>query len=162
MTNGMQVLPTWQEQFGHPTGSTLGFFGASNAIGGLIPFIFLSWIGDRLGRRIPTAMGSIVIITGVIVQFFATSLNMFIGGKIVLGIGSSLIQMGAPVLITELSHPKERVQITTFYNTSIVLGYVIGAWATYGCYRIPGEWSWKLPTLIQVSLKPLYWLARII
>ncbi|KIN03509.1 hypothetical protein OIDMADRAFT_26199 [Oidiodendron maius Zn] len=150
MTNGMQVLQSWQDRFGHPTGSKLGFFGASNAIGGVIPFLFLSWIGDKLGRRIPTALGSIIIITGVLVEFFATSLNMYIGGKIVLGIGSGLIQMGAPVLVTELSHPKERVQITTFYNTSIVLGYVIGAWATFGCYRIPSQWSWRLPTLIQV------------
>ncbi|KAK4907993.1 hypothetical protein LTR66_017598 [Elasticomyces elasticus] len=58
--------------------------------------------------------------------------------------------MGAPVLITELSHPKERVQVTTFYNTSIPLGYVIGAWATFGCYRIPSQWSWRLPTLVQI------------
>ncbi|KPM42164.1 hypothetical protein AK830_g4370 [Neonectria ditissima] len=150
MTNGMQVLDSWQERFGHPTGSKLGFFGASNAIGGVIPFIFLSWIGDVLGRRVPTALGSIIIMAGVLVQFFATSLNMYIGGKIVLGIGSSLIQMGAPVLVTELSHPKERVQVTTFYNTSIVLGYVVGAWATYGCYRIPNQWSWRLPTLVQI------------
>lgn len=150
MTNGMQTLSSWQERFGHPTGSKLGFFGAANAVGGVIPFIFLSWIGDVLGRRVPTALGSIVIIAGVLVEFFATSLNMYTGGKVVLGIGSSLIQMGAPVLVTELSHPKERVRITTFYNTSIVLGYVIGAWATYGCYRIPSQWSWRLPTLIQI------------
>lgn len=150
MTNGMQVLQVWQDRFGHPEGSKLGFFGAANAIGGVIPFLTLSWIGDKWGRRIPTAMGSVVIIAGVMVEFFATSLNMYIGGKIVLGIGSSLIQMGAPVLVTELSHPKERVQITTFYNTSIVLGYVIGAWATFGCYRIPSQWAWRLPTLIQV------------
>ncbi|KAH7237983.1 hypothetical protein B0J15DRAFT_516557 [Fusarium solani] len=128
MTNALQTLESWQERFGHPTGSTLGFFGASNAIGGVIPFIFLGWIGGVTGRRLPTALGSIVIISGVIVQLFATSLNMFIGGKIVLGIGSSLIQMGAPVLVTELSHPKERVQVTTFYNTSIVLGYVSPRW----------------------------------
>ncbi|KAM4062749.1 major facilitator superfamily protein [Hirsutella rhossiliensis] len=150
MTNGMQVLPTWQDRFGHPTGSQLGFFGASNSIGGVIPFLFLGWIGDELGRRLPTALGSIVIITGVLIEFFATTLSMYIGGKVVLGMGSSLIQMGAPVLITELSHPKERVQITTFYNTSIVLGYVIGAWATYGCFQIPTQWSWRLPTLIQI------------
>lgn len=150
MTNGMQVLQSWQDRFGHPQGSTLGFFGAANAIGGVIPFLFLSWIGDKFGRRLPTALGSVIIITGVLVEFFATSLNMYIGGKIVLGVGSSLIQMGAPVLVTELSHPKERVQITTFYNTSIVLGYVIGAWATFGCYRIPNQWSWRLPTLIQI------------
>lgn len=150
MTNGMQVLPTWQKTFGYPTGSTLGFFGASNAIGGVIPFFFFGWISDKLGRRVPTALGSIIIIAGALVEFFATSLNMYIGGKIVLGIGSSLIQFGSPVLVTELSHPKERVVVTTFYNTSIVLGYVIGAWATYACFKIDGEWSWRLPTLVQV------------
>lgn len=150
MTNGMQVLPTWQERFGHPTGSKLGFFGASNAIGGVIPFLTLSWMGDKFGRRIPTALGSLVIIIGVLIEFFATSLNMYIGGKMVLGFGSGLVQMTAAVLVTELSHPKERVQVTTFYNTSIVLGYVIGAWATYGCFRIPNQWSWRLPTLVQV------------
>lgn len=150
MTNGMQVLNSWQDRFGHPEGAKLGFFGASNAIGGVIPFIFLSWIGDKWGRRLPTALGSVIIIVGVLIELFATSLNMYIGGKIILGVGSSLIQMGAPVLVTELSHPKERVQITTFYNTSIVLGYVIGAWATFGCYRITSQWSWRLPTLIQV------------
>ena len=151
MTNGMQVLPTWQDRFGHPKGSKLGFFGASNAIGGVIPFLLLGWISDRLGRRWPTALGSVVIIAGVLVQFFAARLDVYIAGKMVLGAGSSLIQMGAPVLVTELSHPKERVRVTTFYNTSIVLGYVVGAWATYGCYRIPGQWSWRLPTLIQIA-----------
>jgi sugar porter (SP) family MFS transporter len=150
MTNGMQVLQTWQERFGHPEGAQLGFFGASTAIGGIIPFIFFNWISDLLGRRWPTSIGSVIIIAGVLVEFFATSLEMYIGGKIVVGIGSSFIQMGGPVLVTELSHPKERVSITTFYNTSIVLGYVMGAWATFGCYRIPSQWSWRLPTLIQI------------
>lgn len=150
MTNGMQVLNSWQERFGSPTGAKLGLFGASNAIGGVIPFLFLSWIGDRFGRRLPTALGSIIIIAGVLIEFFATSLNMYIGGKILLGVGSGLIQMGAPVLVTELSHPKERAQVTTFYNTSIVLGYVIGAWAVFGFKGIAGQWSWRLPTLIQI------------
>ena len=150
MTNGMQVLVQWQDTFGNPTGARLGLFGAANSIGGVVPILFLSWMGDAFGRRMPTALGSVIIIAGALIELFATSLNMYIGGKIVLGVGSSIIQMGAPVLVTELSHPKERVRITTFYNTSIVLGYVIGAWGTYGCAKISGAWAWKLPTLIQV------------
>lgn len=150
MTNGMQVLPSWQDRFGYPTGSRLGLFGAANYIGGVIPFLTLNWIGDLFGRRVPTGLGSLVIIVGVLIEFFATSLNMFIGGRIVLGFGCGLVQMTAAVLVTELSHPKERVQVTTFYNTSLVLGYVVGAWATYGCFRIPNQWSWRLPTLLQI------------
>ncbi|KFY28442.1 hypothetical protein V491_00455 [Pseudogymnoascus sp. VKM F-3775] len=150
MTNGMQVLETWQDRFGHPEGSTLGFFGASTAIGGVIPFIFFNWVTDAYGRRWPTFIGSMIIMAGVLVEFFATSLNMYIGGKVVVGIGSSFIQMGAPVLVTELSHVRERVGVTTFYNTGIVLGYAVGAWATFGAYRIPSQWAWRLPTLIQI------------
>ncbi|KAG5920960.1 hypothetical protein E4U42_006024, partial [Claviceps africana] len=150
MTNGMQVLPSWQERFGHPTGHKLGLFGASNSIGGVVSFLTLGWIGDRYGRRVPTGLGSLVIMVGVLIETFASSLDMYIGGKMVLGFGSGLVQMTAAVLVTELSHPKERVRVTTFYNTSLVLGYVVGAWATYGCLGIPNQWSWRLPTLLQM------------
>lgn len=27
---------------------------------------------------------------------------------------------------------------------------MVGAWATFGAYRIPNQWAWRLPTLIQV------------
>ena len=126
MTNAMQLLPRWQSDFGRPTGSTLGFFGASTGIGGVVPLIFLNWLPDYLGRRWPTAIGAVIIIGSAIMQTFSTTLNVFIGAKIILGFGTSIVQMGAPVLITELSHPKERAIVTSLYNTSVVLGYVIG------------------------------------
>jgi MFS family permease len=126
MTNAMQLLPQWQNDFGHPTGSKLGFFGASSGIGGAIALIFFNWIGDYFGRRLPTAVGAIIIIAGSLMETFSKTLNVYIGGKIILGMGTSIVQMGAPVLITELSHPKERVRVTSLYNTSVLLGYVIG------------------------------------
>lgn len=126
MTNAMQLLPRWQSDFGHPTGSKLGFFGASTGIGGAIPLIFLNWLPDYLGRRWPTVIGAIIIIGAALMETFAKTLDVYIGGKIILGFGTSIVQMGAPVLITELSHPKERAIVTSLYNTSVVLGYVIG------------------------------------
>ena len=71
-------------------------------------------------------IGAVIIIGSAIMQTFSTSHNMFIGAKMILGFGTSVVQMGAPVLITELSHPKERAIVTSLYNTSVVLGYVIG------------------------------------
>ena len=156
----MQLLERWQDRFGRPTGSTLGFFGASTGIGGVIPLIFLGWLGDKFGRKWPTVIGAVVIIIGAIVQVFATDLWMFIGGKIVLGFGVTTVQMGAPVLVTELSHPKERATVSTFYNTSIYLGYVVGAWVTFGVTKINSEWQWKLPTLLQI-VPSVYQLALI-
>ncbi len=54
--------------------------------------------------------------------------------------------MGAPVLVTELSHPKERVSVTTFYNTSIVLRI---------CRRCLGD-LWMLPNRGRLVLETSY------
>ncbi|KAM0324929.1 hypothetical protein ACHAQA_007895 [Verticillium albo-atrum] len=151
MTNAMQLLERWQDRFGHPTGSTLGFFGAATGIGGVIPLIFLNWLGDALGRRWPTVIGGIFIAIGALVQNFAPNLMAFIGGKMILGFGVTTVQLGAPVLVTELSHPKERTIMTTFYNTSVYLGYVVGAWVTFGVRNIDNDWQWKIPTLLQIA-----------
>lgn len=151
MTNAMQLLDRWQDKFGHPTGSLLGFFGAATGIGGVIPLVCLPWLCDKYGRRIPTTLGAIVIIIGALIQNFSSNLSTFIGGKIVLGAGVTLVQLGAPVLLTEMSHPKEREVVTTFYNTSVYLGYVIGAWVTFGVRSIDNDWQWKIPTLLQMA-----------
>ncbi|CAD0051493.1 unnamed protein product [Aureobasidium pullulans] len=107
-------------------------------------------MGDYFGRRVPTAVGALIIIVGALVELFSSTLSMFIGGKVVIGLGSTMVQLGAPVLVTELTHPKERAKVTTVYNTGVYLGYVIGAWVTFGCIKINTDWQWKLPTLLQV------------
>ena len=151
MTNAMQLLPVWLDRFNHPTGSTLGLFGASTGIGGVIALLLLSWMPDKFGRRHPTVLGAVLIIIGALIQNFSSTLAMFIGGKIVLGLGVTTVQLGAPVLVAELSHPKERATVGTFYNTSIYLGYVIGARITYGVAKMTTQWSWKIPTLLQMA-----------
>lgn len=151
MTNAMQLLDRWQDKFGHPTGSLLGFFGASTGIGGVIPLICLPWLCDKYGRKLPTVIGALIIIVGALIQNFASNLATFIGGKIVLGFGVTTVQLGAPVLMTEMSHPKEREIVTTFYNSSVYLGYVVGAWVTFGVRAIESDWQWKIPTLLQMA-----------
>ncbi|KAF4549858.1 Sugar (and other) transporter-like protein 67 [Elsinoe fawcettii] len=160
MTNAMQFLPVWQERFNYPRGSVLGLFGASNQIGAIIPLVLIPWVGDRFGRRLPTALGAAVIVVAAIIQTFSVNLGMFIGGKAILGVGTSIVQLGAPVLVVEMCHPKERARFTSFYNTSVSLGYVIGAWVTFGSAKIAGDWQWKLPTILQAA-PSVYQLALI-
>lgn len=71
MTNAMQLLPVWLDRFGHPTGSTLGFFGASTGIGGVVALLCLSWMPDKFGRRVPTVVGALMIILGALIQAFS-------------------------------------------------------------------------------------------
>jgi MFS family permease len=50
-----------------------------------------------------------------------------------------------------LAHPKERGKITATYNTFYYFGSTIAAWTTYGTLQIQSNWSWRLPSLLQVG-----------
>ncbi|KAF5004378.1 hypothetical protein FDECE_9125 [Fusarium decemcellulare] len=155
MTNGLQSVDTFMDRFGNPTGSTLGFYGASMAVGGLAACILASPVSDHFGRRLSVSLGAAIIVGMALMQTFSTNFKMFSGAKLLLGFGSNLQQLSAPVLVTELAHPKQRVTITSIYNSSILLGQIVGAWITFGTYRMPSQWGWKIPCLLQVVL-PTY------
>lgn len=67
----------------------------------------------------------------------------------IVGFGVAIAGVAAPVLITELAFPTHRAPLTSLYNTSWCLGSIIAAWVTYGTFRIPTTWSWRIPSLMQ-------------
>ncbi|KAL5335119.1 putative MFS hexose transporter [Aspergillus crustosus] len=155
MTNGLQSVNTFMERFDHPSGSRLGFFGASMSVGGIVACLIGGPLTDRFGRRPMCSIGAAIVVGMAIMETFATSFDMFTGGKVLLGFGSCLQQVAAPVLVTELAHPKQRVLMSSLYNTSIFLGLIMGSWITFGTYRMESQWAWKLPCILQVVM-PAY------
>lgn len=152
MTNGLQSVDRFMDKFGNPKGADLGFFGASQTVGGLIACIIGGTLADRFGRRMLGSVGAAIVVGMAIMQTFATNFNMFVGGKLLLGFGSNLQQLSAPILVAELAHPKHREFVTSIYNTSIFVGLIFGSWITFGTFRIDSDWSWKIPCLLQVVL----------
>jgi sugar porter (SP) family MFS transporter len=152
MSNGFQSVEYFMENFGHPSGSTLGFYGASMSIGGLVGAVLGSKMSDWFGRRVMVVVGAAIIFGSAFMQTFAPTFAVFVAGKLILGIGSALQQMSAPILVTELAHPKERITVSSFYNTNIFLGLIIGSWITFGTHTIPSQWSWKLPCILQAAI----------
>ncbi|CEL11229.1 hypothetical protein ASPCAL14332 [Aspergillus calidoustus] len=152
LTNGLQSVNVFMNNFGNPSGSRLGFFGASASVGGLVACIIGGPLSEKYGRKVMCSGGAALIVAMAIMQTFSTNFEMFTGGKLLIGLGSFFQQVAAPVLVTELAHPKQRVFITSLYNTSIFIGLIIGAWVTFATYRIESQWSWKLPALLQIAL----------
>ncbi|CZT03711.1 related to hexose transporter protein [Rhynchosporium agropyri] len=150
MTNALQTIPAFQEHFDSPTGSSLGFFGAAQSIGGIVSIFLGTFLSDKFGRRCPLAVGSVVIIGSTFGQVWAVNFGMFCAFKVIIGIGIGLIQLGAAPLVAELVHPKERVAITNLFNTSIYIGVIVGAWVSYGTYTIDSDWAWKIPCILQI------------
>ncbi|KXL47213.1 hypothetical protein M433DRAFT_164874 [Acidomyces richmondensis BFW] len=52
--------------------------------------------------------------------------------------------------MTECAYPTHRGKLVSLYMTQWPVGYLIAAWTTYGSFRIPSSWSWRLPSLLQV------------
>ncbi|KAF9872732.1 hypothetical protein CkaCkLH20_09911 [Colletotrichum karsti] len=152
MTNGLQSVNIFMNNFGNPSGSTLGFYGASMSVGGFVACLIAGPLNERFGRRLICSVGAAIVIGATIMQTFAINFGMFTGGKMILGFGSNLQLLTAPVLVTELAHPMNRVFISSFYNTNIFIGLIIGGWVTFGTYSMNSHWAWKLPCILQVVI----------
>lgn len=57
-----------------------------------------------------------------------------------------------PVLITELSHPRQRGTVASLFGAFFSFGAILSAWTAYGTLtRLKGSWTWRLPTLLQIA-----------
>jgi MFS family permease len=90
-------------------------------------------------------------ILGVVLQSLSVNFSMFVASRFFLGFGISISHGSSPLLITELVHPQHRAIFTTIYNTTWYVGSIIAAWTTYGTFKIPSNWSWRIPTVIMCA-----------
>ncbi|KAK9358551.1 hypothetical protein V1504DRAFT_435642 [Lipomyces starkeyi] len=62
MLNGLQSQIQWQTYFDYPAGYRLAHLSAAPVFGVLSGFIPAGYLADRFGRRLPIALGAIIII----------------------------------------------------------------------------------------------------
>ncbi|ORY67792.1 lactose permease [Pseudomassariella vexata] len=150
MMNSLQTVPYWDDYFGNPRGASLGLMSAIMALGSICSTPVAPWVADRFGRRWGITVGSLVMIAGAIMQCESKNFAMFVVSRFILGFGLSFATTASPSLVSELSHPKDRVTVTAICNTCWFLGSIAAAWITYGTRTIPSTWSWRIPSLLQM------------
>ncbi|KAL4882122.1 general substrate transporter [Aspergillus karnatakaensis] len=149
MLNGIQTVPVWQSDMGYPSGGLLGLVTTAQTIGSAALLPVGPYVADRFGRRLPMVIGSVIIILASGLQGGANGIAMFIVSRVVLGMGGAFIATAAAPLVAELAYPSHRGIITAIYNTSWYLGSIVAAWSTYGTFKMPSSWSWRIPSLLQ-------------
>ncbi|PFH52987.1 hypothetical protein AMATHDRAFT_73803 [Amanita thiersii Skay4041] len=151
LVNGLQILPDWQEYFGHPKGSILGLINSAQNLGCLVGLPFTPLVSDTLGRRAALFTGSLIMLAGVALQAASLSVEMLIAARVIIGFGLTFCTNAAPLLLIELAYPTQRGKITSMYNSNWYLGSIISAWVCYGSYdhASGSTWSWRVPTLVQ-------------
>ncbi|KAJ9156094.1 General substrate transporter [Pleurostoma richardsiae] len=151
MMNGLQSVPTWLSYFGNPEGSTLGILNAVLALGAICATPFISPVCDRWGRRMGIFVGAIIMLIGGVIQGASVHIAMFIISRFVIGSGLIFANACVPVLMGELAHPKDRMVVTSLYQTSWYIGAIIAAWTTFGTFRIDNNWAWRIPSYMQAG-----------
>ncbi|TDZ24460.1 Lactose permease [Colletotrichum orbiculare MAFF 240422] len=155
MMNGLQTLEQWRGYFGHPSAPVLGAMNAVYPVGKLMGLVPTTWLGDKYGRKTPMWAGFFLLLLGAALQAASTGLPMFIVSRWLLGAATAFIAQPAPILVTELAYPTQRGKISALYNTSFFCGAILAAWSTYGTFRLPSTWSWRIPSLLQGALPAL-------
>lgn len=83
-----------------------------------------------------------------------------------LGIGSMFVIASCPVLLTELAHPRQRSFLVGGYASLFFVGsvgklkrssaltlcssHLVVAWVSFGSLHISSQWSWRIPTMLQL------------
>jgi MFS family permease len=117
MMNALQSLKQWNAYFNTPRGSQLGLLNAIQNIGSLAAYPFAPYLSDGIGRRMTILIGATIMVAAVILQTVATSVNMFIGARLMIGFGLTFAANAAPMLVTEVAYPPYRASMTSLYNS---------------------------------------------
>jgi sugar porter (SP) family MFS transporter len=150
MLNGLQIIPEWRDYFGKPIGQRLGTISNGVRFGQIASLFIISPLLQKYGRRVPIAIGSAILLVGVVLQTAAQSYGMFVAARIVIGFGNGIQQTACPILLAELTYPSQRPAIVGITNTMGNLGQLMAAWITYGTARgFVSSWSWRLPSALQ-------------
>lgn len=95
----------------NPSSSMLGLITASLYMGGFAGSLFAAVPSDRFGRRVVLQAGQLFELVGSILQAAAPGRNVFIAGRVLVGIGMSFSTVAGPSLLAELLPPRLRGKI---------------------------------------------------
>ncbi|CAE6458723.1 unnamed protein product [Rhizoctonia solani] len=149
MMNGLQSVQQWKSYFGNPDSKDLGLFNAIQSIGALCATPFAPYVTDIFGRRVGILAGAILVLIAAALQTATQNLGMFIGARFLIGFGATFAGMASPLLISEVAYPTHRAALTSLYNSFWFSGSIVAAWSTFGTFRIPSNWSWRIPSALQ-------------
>ncbi|KAI1330018.1 guanine deaminase [Xylariaceae sp. FL0255] len=150
LINALQIVPSWNTFFNHPTGSLTGIISAAYSLGAIVSLPFIGIINDKFGRRWCVFGGSVVMVIGALIQGLAVDVAQYIVARLILGFGIPICIVSASSLIGELSYPKERAVLTSLFNVSYFVGQLVAAGITFGTNSIPNNYAWRIPSWLQM------------
>ncbi|TKA53211.1 hypothetical protein B0A53_04067 [Rhodotorula sp. CCFEE 5036] len=153
---GLQSMESWNSYFDTPSGNRLGIISAASYLPSLVLLPVISLMCDYLGRRPTALVGCAAVVVGALVGAFAKNEGMLIAGRAIVGPAGSFVALATNLLCNEILHPRFRSVGSAFFLVFYYIGSIASSLTTFGVVagKWEGEWSWRLPTLLQ-ALGPI-------
>lgn len=161
---GILTLPIFLEQFPtiNPDAEYLpstrserstyqGIAVASYNLGCLIGAIITIFVGNPLGRRKIIFIGTSIMVVGAALQASAFTLEHFIIGRIITGLGNGANTSTVPMWQSETCSAHKRGKLVMIEGALITGGIMISYWIDYGFSFIPGSVAWRFPLAFQIA-----------
>ncbi|KAG6042187.1 hypothetical protein E4U41_003933 [Claviceps citrina] len=123
---------------------------ASYNLGCFIGAIMTIFIGNPLGRRRMIFLGTAVMIVGAVLQASASSLEHFIIGRIITGLGNGGNTSTVPMWQAETCSAHKRGKLVMIEGALITGGIMISYWVDLGLSFAPGSVAWRFPLAFQI------------
>lgn len=122
-------------------------------VGELVGSLSAGAIGVALGRRGTLVSACALVTLGTIIQLTSTSrLGVFVGGRLVLGMGIGQISNCVPLYLSEVSNVHIRGITVGSWQLMLAIGQVIGAGVDQGTQGIPSSASYRIPIALNVLI----------
>jgi MFS transporter, SP family, general alpha glucoside:H+ symporter len=155
--SGFFAFPAFQERYGTlqsngarviPADIQSGIGSAVNA-GEILGLILNGWIADRFGYRWVMVGCLFLMVCFIFLQFFATSIAMYLGAEVLLGVPWGVFQTLTTTYAAEVCPNVLRPYLTMLVSMCWSIGYLSGTGALRGFLSMTGEWAYRLPFALQ-------------
>ncbi|KAH7166502.1 general substrate transporter [Dactylonectria macrodidyma] len=125
--------------------------GVSNGVsaGQIIGLLLNGFLADWFGYRIVMIGCLFLMVCFIFLQFFATSIYMYMGAGILLGVPWGVFQTLTTTFAAEVTPNVLRPYLTMLVPMCWSIGYLLGTSTLRGFLSMEGEWAYRIPFALQ-------------
>ncbi|WP_241578827.1 sugar porter family MFS transporter [Rosenbergiella nectarea] len=116
---------------------------SSMMFGAAVGAVGSGWMSSSLGRKKSLMAGAILFVIGSLWSALATSPEMLIAARVLLGLAVGIASYTAPLYLSEIAPEKIRGSMISLYQLMITIG-ILGAYLSDTALSYSGDWRWML------------------
>ncbi|KAJ5527321.1 Maltose permease MAL61 [Penicillium frequentans] len=158
--SGFFAFPAFQKRYGElqsdgsyqiPADLQSGISNGVNA-GEIIGLLINGFVADWIGYRWVMMTCLMLMTAFIFLQFFATSIYMYMGAEILLGVPWGVFQTLSTTYAAEVCPNVLRPYLTMLVSLCWSIGYLLGTGVLRAFLSSTGQWAYRIPFALQWAL----------